>query len=69
MIAAVYDKENDITTFGCPNCGAEDVAYTSAPHRCFHCRGIYNFNIEDLCKSRAERTYFHKNGITLKFAR
>ena len=48
-----------VSTFLCPRCNREDVAYMSMPKECYTCGFKYDFFVDRLIKYLSERKYHH----------
>lgn len=62
MLEVRIDLEDNVSSFFCPFCGVDDVAYISMPHSCWKCSGTYIFDLSDLMDSVDKRYIYYKYG-------
>lgn len=56
-------KSKYYTIFRCPDCGANDVAYSKLPRTCWQCGYQYTANVEDMIRSLPLRVAYHFSKI------
>lgn len=62
MLKVRITLEDHISSFLCPFCGIDDVAYITMPHSCWKCSGIYIFDLSELRESVDKRYIYYKYG-------
>jgi len=62
MLKVKIDLEENISSFLCPFCEVDDVAYITMPTSCWKCGKIYVFDLSELRDSVDKRYIYYKYG-------
>lgn len=62
MLKVRITLEDGISSFLCPFCGIDDVAYITMPNCCWKCGSIYIFDLSELADRLDNRYIYYKYG-------
>lgn len=56
-----YSSTENVISFRCPVCGADETSFAGMPINCYLCGNSYGVDVEELVSSKEKRIYYHFN--------